>query len=786
MEKIERRYLHLSVHQLVDAILRSGDIDERIYNTETMKQGSLIHSNYQKSRNSSYLSEYPLSGTYSVEEGTVYLQGRADGIDCSNNKYVIEEIKSTVEDLEEFFSTQEQWHLGQLLCYARMFMEEKGLDNIEIKLVYISQKETNKQMSKLYSFSYEEVKSKVDDIIRTYFKFSEPYFYHLKKRDESAFKVKFPYLDFRPGQREMAKYCYSVAKNGGVLFAEAPTGIGKTISSIFPFVKNYKEGKKDRIFYLTAKNSGFNSALQAVGQLRDNELDIKDIYLHSKDKMCAFPGKACNPIDCPFAKNYYVKIKNALLDAYKLNCSFDQPFLIQTARKYEICPFEFQLDLSLWCDLIVMDYNYFFDPYVYLQRYFDEGIDQTKYMVLVDEGHNLIDRSRSMFSASLSIFELKKAKASLTSKSFASSKRALSKVEKALKPLLSPKKSHEFIDYEEIDLDLLNSIESLKRARKKESKVNSIQYPNAYKDFYQEANRLYSLKEDYFLKNKCAYRLFSNSDSYSLFCIDPSSFLSDRLSKISSLVIFSATLSPINYFMDASLGTNKPYLLLPSPFPKENFKLIIAPKISLRYQDRENSKKDVIGYLEKFVESKKGNYFIYFPSYAYLEDISTELHFKNANMFIQYKTMTSEEKLSFLDNFPSNPKETNVGLLVLGGAFSEGIDLPDDRLIGVAVVGIGLSSVCHENELIRNYYDSKEKGHGFDYAYKNPGINRVMQAVGRLIRSPTDRGAALLIDDRYLYEDYRKIFSRVYEDYEVVTSSKEIKEVLSSFYRKRN
>lgn len=786
MDKAKKRYLHLSVHQLVDPILRSGDIDDRVYNAETMKQGTIIHSAYQKGKSSSYLSEYPLSGTYETEKGVIFLQGRADGIDCSNNAYVIEEIKSTVEDLDEFFSIQEKWHLGQLLCYARMFMEEKKLDKICIKLVYISQKETGKQMTKLYSFSYGEVKEKVDAIINQYFSFFEPYFLHVKSRDETSSKVNFPYKSFRPGQRDMAKYSYSVAKNGGLFFAEAPTGIGKTMSSIFPFVKNFKEGKRERIFYLTAKNSGFNSVYQAIGQLRENSLDIKDIYLYSKEKICAFPGRACNPIDCHFAKNYYGKIKEALLEAYESNCSFDQPYLLKFARKYEVCPFEFQLDLSLWCDLIAMDYNYFFDPYVYLQRYFDEGIDQTKYMVLVDEGHNLVDRSRSMYSANISLSELRMAKASLTSKVFASSKRALGKVEKALKPLLASKNSKEYIDYDSIDDDLLNSIDSLKRARKKETKVNNISYPDRYKDFYQQANRISSLNEEYLSKCKKAFRIYSNSTTLSLFCIDPSSFINERISKVSSSVIFSATLSPINYFMEASIGTRKPYLLLPSPFPKENFKLLIAPKISLRYQDRGKTKGDVIDYLKSFVASKKGNYFIYFPSYSYLEEIALDLRFDNANVFIQSKTMTYEEKITFLDNFPSNPKETNVGLLVLGGAFSEGIDLPDDRLIGVAVVGIGLSSVCQENEMIRDYYENKEKGTGFDYAYKNPGINKVMQAVGRLIRSETDVGAALLIDDRYLYEDYRKIFSRLWQDYEVVTSPSEIKDALSSFYRKRN
>lgn len=777
METI-KRYLHLSVHQLVDSILRSGDIDDRIYNKETMKEGSSIHGAYQKRQGDNYLAEYPLSGTFSRPLGTIFLQGRADGIYYSSSKATIEEIKSTVDDLEDFFSSQEKWHLGQALCYALMFMDEKNLKEISIKLVYISQKNNNDTLIKKYDFCYDEVKSKVDEIIDAYFVFHKPFYDHIKERDESVKPLPFPFKKFRLGQRELAKYAFGIAKNGGFLFAEAPTGIGKTMSSLYPFIKNFKDNKKEKIFYLTAKSTGLNSVKTAINELRNNNLDIKDIYISSKEKICLCPGHFCNPSDCIFAKGYYSKIKAATVSSFKENVSFDMAFILKKAREFEICPFEFQLDLSLWCDLVVIDYNYFFDPFVYLDRFFSSLVDMSKDMILIDEAHNLIDRGRMMYSSYLSISDLKKVKKSLISKEFASSKRALNKLEKSLKDLFLEKEE----EIQEVPLEITKAIESLKRARQKENKEKPLRYPSVYKDFFKEANRFLSLYEEYF---DSTYRLYIENDTLYMLCVDPSRYLFDRLNRTSSVLSFSATLSPISYFMEASIGKEKPYLLLPSPFPKENFKLLIAPKLSLRYTDREKTKEEVASYLKEFVVSKIGNYFIYFPSYGYLQSILPLLDFPSSNLYMQSKNMNEEEKILFLENFPSNPKSTNVGLLVLGGTFSEGIDLPDDRLIGVAIVGIGIPQVCKENELIKEYYDKKENGNGFDYAYKNPGINKVMQAVGRLIRSESDVGAALLIDDRYLKEDYRLMFSRIWEEYEVVTSPKEIKTSLSNFYKKK-
>jgi len=776
--EIEKRYLHLSVHQLVDSVLRSGDIDDRIFNKETMKEGSFIHGKYQKKQGDNYLAEYPLSTKISRPLGTIFLQGRADGIYFSSSKAIIEEIKSTVDKLEDFSSSLESWHLGQALCYAYMFMEEKCLKEVSIKLIYISQLNSDETLIKRHDFTYEEVKGKVDEIIDTYFSFHKPFFDHVKERDESVKPLLFPFKKFRLGQRELAKYAFGIAKNGGFLFVEAPTGIGKTMSSLYPFIKNYKDNKKERIFYLTAKSTGANSVKNAIEELRNNKLNIKDIYITSKEKICLCPGHFCNPVDCIFAKGYYSKIKEAIVSSFKENTSFDLAFILKKAREFSICPFEFQLDLALWCDLIVIDYNYFFDPFVYLDRFFSPLVDMSKDMVLIDEAHNLIDRGRMMYSSYISLDELKKVKKSLSNKEFASSKRAIGKLEKYLKELLL--ENNENIN--EVPENIIKAIESIKRARQKETEKNNLRYPFAYRDFYRQANRFLSLYEEYF---DSTYRLYVESKTLYMLNIDPSRYLFDILNRASSVLCFSATLSPISYFMDASIGKAKPYLLLPSPFPKENFKLLIAPKLSLRYADREKNKEEVSLYLKEFVSSKKGNYFIYFPSYSYLQSILPLLDFPCANLYMQSKKMNEDEKISFLDHFPPNPNSTNVGLLVLGGTFSEGIDLPDDRLIGVAIVGIGIPQVCKENELIKDYYQKKENGSGFDYAYKNPGINKVMQAMGRLIRSEKDVGAALLIDDRYLKEDYRLMLSRVYEEYEVVISPKEIKTSLTNFYKNK-
>ncbi|MCQ2742921.1 MAG: hypothetical protein MJ239_06500 [Bacilli bacterium] len=785
MAEKKKTYVALSVHDLVDFLLRQGDIDDRVYNQETMQMGTLVHSRYQKEQGLSYISEYALAETFERPSGVIMLNGRADGIIIGGKYPIIDEIKSTVAPLGVFAREQEAWHRGQAECYALMYCHEKKIDKIGVRLTYIHQV-TGDKMVEDYTYSLEELEAKVHGYMDEYFAFHELHFAHLEKRDESAKTLEFPFDGFRPGQRELSKYAYGIAKKGGVLFAEAPTGIGKTMSTLYPSIKAFDRSRLEKIFYLTAKNTGANSAYQAMGELYKKGLVAHDSFLLAKDKICFCPGHSCNPDDCPYAKGYYGKIKSVCEEALKEGTRFDDAYVIKVAQKNAMCPFELQLDLSLWSDVIVCDYNYFFDPLVHLQRFFGDMANAKNDVVLIDEAHNLIDRGRSMYSVSISTKALEYARLSIKKSKSQSVKRALKKFEKFFDDLrLSYPDGAS--DFDEPPSDLKKAVESLKRANQKAAKEGEKVKGQAYKEFFLDCNKYLRLISEFYGSNYKVYLDKKGNDlSINLYCLDPSPFIQDSFDKVKGAIVFSATLSPIDFYMDSITGSHDhPFLLLPSPFPKENFLLMLAPKVSVRYKDRHKSYEEVAEYLKAFVSGKKGNYFIYFPSYEYMDNIIPYLDFGDAEILIQDRNLDNEQRGAFLAQFQERPKKTTIGLVILGGAFSEGIDMYSDRLIGVALIGIGIPQIGHDNDLIRDYHEARS-GQGYEFAYMDPGVNKVMQAVGRLIRSETDRGAALLIDDRYMRSEYRDLFARTWSEYEVVTHPEDVKENLKEFYKKKS
>ncbi len=788
LSNVAKPYLSLSVHQLVDFLLRTGDIDDRIYNQETMQMGTKLHGAQQEKQGNSYLSEYPLSGTISRPLGDLALSGRADGIIVGGICPIIDEIKTSVIPLEEFYKQQSEWHKGQALVYAYLYLQKNPCESAMIQLTYISQVKSGDTMVKRFHYKRKEIEEVVEGYCDDYLAFYQRQFTHWRERDESAKALEFPYPDFRDGQRELAKYCFGIAKKGGILFAEAPTGIGKTMSTLFPFVKSFDERRVQKIFYFTAKNTGAQSAFDAITDLKKKGLAVRDSNLLAKEKMCLCPGHRCNPDDCKFAKGYYTKLKTVIEAALDSGERFDQVAISYWCRTAEICPFEFQLDLSLFSDIVIGDYNYFFDPIVHLERYFDPSVDQSKFLVLIDEAHNLVERGRMMYSASLSTRALGFAKKALKGKEgYATSlRKAITKVEKAFKEY-EIEGREELL--EEAPSEIEKALESLKNAEQKVRKENSkaLEKMKLLSEFSREGNRYLRLLKDFSDPSDRFAILKKGEEDYelNLFCLDPSKFLKQSLERVRGAVLFSATLTPSAYFTKSILGKeDSPFLLLPSPFPKENFKVMLASSVSVRYRDREASYPEVASYLKSLVCSKVGNYFIYFPSYEYLSKIRPYLDFPDASILVQSRRMKEEEKLDFLSSFLPSPKITTVGLLVLGGAFGEGIDLVSDRLIGVGIVGVGMPQVGFENNLLKDYFEQKEK-RGFLYAYQNPGISKVLQALGRVIRSEKDVGAALLIDDRYGRGAYRDLLRRRYPQCEIVHDEKEVSLGLESFYSKK-
>lgn len=776
------KYLTLSVHQLVDFLLRTGDIDNRVFNRSSMTEGSRLHSVYQSKQSSNYLAEFPLKMSFNVDEVNIVLEGRADGIiKRSETEYVIDEIKTTVEDLKIFHDDNLEWHLGQAKCYAYMFAKQTNLEYIGIKLTYIRQGKEKEQLVDSYVFNILELEQFVVKLLNEYLSFYNIIFNKISKRNESIEALKFPFSKFRQGQRDLAKYTYAMAKKRGRLFAEAPTGIGKTISTLFPFIKALKDDDNSKIFYLTAKTSGRESAHQAVKLLKENGLSLSDIMITAKDKICFCKGQACNPEECPYAKGYYNKIQTVLRYAILNYDDFDLQTITQLAYENQICPFEFELDLSLFMDVIICDYNYLFDPISYMKRYFDE--DTSSFLVLVDEAHNLVDRSRDMYSASLSYKQFLEARKSVCHSKLHQLKLAMSKMNKMFKEyLVNPKDGNYILDefYEYTYKTISSFITSMQDINKNENKEMS----KELLEFYLEVNRFSKILEFYNDHFICYYEIHDDDLILHVSCLDASSFLYSSLRRLRGSVLFSATLSPIEYYVDMLGGKKEDaQLILPSPFPVDNLKIIIAPKVSIRYKNRDASYQQVADYIKAFVKNKVGNYFIFLPSYEYLTNLMPYIDMEDVDVYEQDRGMSDEDKEAFLTNFKPHPERTTLGFVIVGGAFGEGIDLVSDRLIGAVIVGIGMPKINFVSDQIMKYYDFKEQS-GYNYAYLNPGMNKVMQALGRVIRSETDRGAVLLIDERYLTNDYRDLFKSEWRKYEVAFSPKEVSDILQDFFIK--
>lgn len=777
--------IKLSVHQLVDFLLRKGDIDDRIFNSDTMEEGSKIHRNFQRKQNENYLSEVDLKTSIKTGIYEVILHGRADGV-ILDKIVTIDEIKSTNSTLSEFNDINEEWHLGQAECYAYMYAKIHNLDEINIRLTYLSQN-NRKQLFKYFEYKFDDLEIKIFTLISRYIDFYEIINDKKKAKEKSVKTLVFPF-SLRKGQSEIIKKSEEAIINRECSFIEASTGLGKTISVIFGALKGSIKSKTDKLFFLCAKHSGFKSANDCLEKLRDNGLRILSCEIIAKEKMCACKNHGClpecKPDVCPFARDYYTKLSEIFSKIILENDNFSSERIKQIALENSMCPFELSLDISLYCDFIICDYNYVFNPISYLKRFFDELDYKYSKFLMIDEAHNLVDRSRDMFSTSLSY------------RNYLAAKRDYSKIKtKAFKDVMN-KLDEDFELFNQFQADennlLLETIDEKFISHLNQFKTALKNYQQKHPKFKIKWSKEFSLEVHKFLTIydfiDDNYRIYFNRDTADNFnivfkCIDASRYLKDRVDNCEGTVLFSGTLTPINYYKKMILGSEEyDSIELISPFERNNLKVLVNSKISTKYKDRQNTLGLVIKNINDFITYKNGNYIVYVPSFEYLRLLKVRYKNNDINIIYQNETMNNDEKINFLNQFMENPVKTTLGVCVLGGSFGEGIDLVSDRLIGVVIVGVGLPSVNFENNLIKDYYSNNGLD-GYTFAYVNPGINKVMQAVGRLIRSENDRGVALLIDERYCYKTYSFLFNTNWQNYKFIKSSYELQKELNSFYK---
>lgn len=775
------KQIELSVHELVDFVLRKGDFDSRSFNSMTMQEGTRIHNIYQSKQGSNYLKEYPLKGIFSYEDSLVYLSGKSDGI-ILEEVPIIEEIKSTNCDLNSFFKENEEWHLGQAICYGYLYAIEKGLDKVKIRLTYISQV-NNDILKKNYCYKTDELLTKIHQYFDVYFQFARIIETRKNKRNESLSKLRFPFSNAREGQKELIDFTKQAIENADSRFAEASTGIGKTMATIYSTLSYLKEDKLDKVFYLCPKNTNFDNAAKALEILNKEGYLLSFTEIRARSKMCPYKlEKACNPDDCPLTVGYYSKLKDVLRDCLVHENLLNSEIIDKYAKKYDVCPFELSLDFSVYTDFVVCDYNYAFHPISYLRRFFEVPDKTYRIFALVDEAHNLIDRARDMFTVTFSEEDYKNLKKELKGYRNPEINKILRKINQDLRLFKQFEFNDQPIILEQLDSKFIQHITKLR------SEINVLETDNPKlklkkgKDFLIDLYKFIVIND--LLNDGFKIILDNKYDNLTikLFCIDPSSFINKSLFHFLGTLFFSATLTPMDYFQKVNLNRDGfKTISLPSPFNPNNFFLIINDNISIKYKDRDKTLEEVVKEINIFVSKKVGNYLIFVPSFEYSRKI--EKYFINDSRFVfQTATMTNKDKDEFLANFKENPQESRVGVCVISGSFAESIDLTGDRLIGVVVVGVGLPQVNFENNLVKDFYIQKEMN-GYEFAYMNPGINKVLQALGRVIRTQSDKGSALIIDSRYAQSHYFSILKDRYKNYTKIKDSNGLIKALNSFYK---
>lgn len=768
--ELNGKEIRVSVRSLVEFVLRSGDIDNRRTagdRKEAMLAGSRLHRKLQRRMGPSYRAEISLKHRVEEDGFTILIEGRADGIihEDKEEHALIDEIKGVYFDVERMTEAAEL-HLAQARCYGYFY----GLQN-QLKLLTLQVTYCNLETEEIRRFqeemTLEELEHWFSGLIHEYVKWARYLAHNALRRNESIGELLFPY-PYREGQRTLAVSVYRTQEQGKKLFIQAPTGIGKTLSVIYPSLKSIGEGHAEKLFYLTAKTITRSVAEEALSILREKGLYFRSVTITSKEKLCVLETPECNPEACPRACGHFDRVNDAVFDIIHQEYGITREIILSYAEKWNVCPFEFCLDISSFVDGIICDYNYVFDPEVRLKRYFGEG-NKGDWLFLVDEAHNLVHRAREMYSAVLIKEEVLLVKRLVKERS-PRLYRALERVNKQLLELKRECESYQILeDVSHLSLSLTGLFSEMEKFledhREFEGRETVLEFYFTVRTFLSIYDRL---DEHYRVYTEL---LSTGEFMVRLFCVNPIRNIGECLNQAVSTVFFSATLLPIRYYRELLSNEEEDYAVyVNSPFSQENRLLLLASDVTSRYTRRnETEYRRILEYITLLTEAKKGNYMIFFPSYQYMMQVYALAQEEGRlSVLLQKMRMTEAEKEEFLREFERERDCSMAAFCVMGGLFSEGIDLKEDRLIGTVIVGTGLPMVCTEQEILRGYFEENGTD-GFSFAYLYPGMNKVMQAAGRVIRTACDKGVILLLDDRFTRKDHRELFPREWSDAKTVT-----------------
>ncbi|MCI8682693.1 MAG: ATP-dependent DNA helicase [Lachnospiraceae bacterium] len=776
--------IKISVRNLVEFILRSGDIDNRrgrAAQKEAMQEGSKIHRKIQRRMGASYQPEVSLKIELKRQKYLLMIEGRADGIIEEEEQVTVDEIKGIFQDVN-LLEGPAGVHLAQAKCYAYIVALQRQLSEISVQMTYCNlDTEEIRRFREQYSF--EELKEWFEGLIAAYEKWADFQYEAKVERNASIAGLEFPF-PYREGQKKLAGDVYRTINRKKILFIQAPTGTGKTITTVFPAVKAVGEELADKIFYLTAKTITRTVAKEAFDLLRSRGYQGRVITITAKEKLCFCEEMDCNPEHCIYAKGHYDRVNDAVFDLLLKERDITREALLTQAEQFQVCPFELCLDVSLWTDVIICDYNYLFDPNVYLKRFFSEGI-KGDYLFLVDEAHNLVDRAREMYSAVLykeDFLQLKKVMKT-------HSRKCAQALERCNKHMLELKRQCE--DYQVLDGigDLVFSLMKLGAALDEFfQKDSSFPEKKDLQEFYLKVRHFLNMY-DRADENYVVYTEQEREKRFKLklFCVNPAVNLQECLEKGRSAVFFSATLLPIQYYKKLlSTGEDNYAVYATTVFEQSQRFLAVGTDVSSKYTRRNQQEfQRIAAYIYETAKAKTGNYMVFFPSYKMMQQVwevfqEREGLLEEMDSICQESGMTEEERELFLNHFSGHREKTLIGFCVMGGIFAEGIDLKGESLIGVLIVGTGLPQISNEREILKQFYDESE-GAGFEYAFRYPGMNKVLQAAGRVIRTGEDRGVILLLDERFLEEGYQRLFPREWEDCRCVTLN-EVRGAVEGFF----
>lgn len=778
----EETIIRISVRSLVEFILREGDIDNRVSGSmekDAMLLGGKIHRKIQSRMGTNYTAEVPLKIQMPCDGFVLQIEGRADGVLKDDGKVLIDEIKGILRSLEHL-EAPVPVHLAQAKCYAYIYAVQNSLKCIDVQMTYC-QMETEEIRRFCQEFEFQELQTWFQDLVTQYEKWAKFEIEWRNVRNDSIRQIEFPF-PYREGQRDLVVSVYRTILRKKKLFIQAPTGVGKTMATVFPAVRAVGEGLGEKIFYLTAKTITRTVAEQAFSLLKEKGLLYKTITLTAKEKICFCEEAECNPDACPYAKRHFDRVNDAVFDLITHSGDWSREVLEEQAKKHMVCPFEMSLDVSNWADAVICDYNYAFDPQAHLKRFFSES-GKGEYLFLIDEAHNLVERGREMYSASLykedllEVRKLVKAEDPKLAKGLSECNQQFLELKRECEHYQILKSvSHIVLKLMNVLSKLEDYLEECKDAEKKKRVL----------DFYFAVRSFLNI-HDMMDENYVIFSEMMEDGRFQikLFCVNPAVNLQNYLEQGNSTIFFSATLLPVHYYKKLLSVEKDDYAVYAhSSFPQENKFLFIGTDVSTRYTRRgESTYQRFARYIAVMAEQKKGNYMAFFPSYRFLEEVHTcflECVDHEVDSICQVSYMDEEQREEFLEEFEREREKSLVAFCVMGGIFSEGIDLTDDKLIGAVIAGTGLPQVCTEREILKQYFNAADMD-GFDYAYLYPGMNKVLQSAGRVIRTESDRGVILLLDDRFREMRYREVFPREWQQYQL-GSVKNLEQEIRTFW----